>query len=118
MRFTIRNIYHFIIYDIPQGFGNLIKWFPVIWRDRDWDHHFLFEVLRFKLENMEWVFSKYGCGIGSERDAKRMRICIELIKRIQEDNYNGDYSINDRQLCQDVEYLFKLMNKYILGWWD
>ena len=32
-----------------KGVKNLWKWFPVIWKDRDWDDHYIFEVLKFKL---------------------------------------------------------------------
>ena len=36
--------------DIKQGFKNLWKWLPVIWKDRDWDTHFIYELLKKKLE--------------------------------------------------------------------
>ena len=37
--------------DIAKGIKNLWKWFPVIWKDRDWDNYFIFEALKFKLKN-------------------------------------------------------------------
>jgi hypothetical protein len=36
------------MYKIKQFFRNihnLIRWFPIIWKDRDWDDHFIFEIL-------------------------------------------------------------------------
>ena len=36
--------------DIIQGVKNLIKWFPTIWKDRDYDQFYIYEVLRVKLE--------------------------------------------------------------------
>ena len=32
---------------IKYGVQNLYKWFWIIWKDRDWDHHYIFEVLKF-----------------------------------------------------------------------
>ena len=37
--------------DIAQGIKNLIKWFPIIWKDRNWDDSFIFDILQFKLQN-------------------------------------------------------------------
>ena len=28
---------------------NLIKWFPIIWKDRDWDDHYIWEIMKNKL---------------------------------------------------------------------
>lgn len=36
-------------WDLYEGIRSLIYWFPVIWRDRNWDHRFLLIVLRHKL---------------------------------------------------------------------
>ena len=41
--------------DFIQGVKNLWKWFPTIWKDRDWDDHFIFELIRVKVQNQ----SKY-----------------------------------------------------------
>ncbi len=38
---------------IKYGIKNLITWFPIIWKDRDWDHWYLYKILRFKLIQME-----------------------------------------------------------------
>ena len=36
---------------VTQGIKNLWRWFPIIWNDHDWDHTFIFKILRFKLQN-------------------------------------------------------------------
>lgn len=36
---------------------NLVYWFPVIWRDRDWDYGFLLKLIRHKLAAMERCFA-------------------------------------------------------------
>lgn len=35
------------------GIGNIIDWFPVIWRDRDFDEGYLYDLLYKKLDRME-----------------------------------------------------------------
>lgn len=71
-----------------RSIKNIIRWFPVIWKDRDWDHMFLYKILRLKLSNMENYHRKYGHFIGSEKTADKMKICINLLDRLIKDEYN------------------------------
>ena len=32
-------------YDFTEGIRNIIRWYPTIWNDRDWDQCFIYEVL-------------------------------------------------------------------------
>jgi len=56
MRYTLEKIWHNII-SFPrrtlESIKNLIKWFPIIWNDRQWDYGYLFEIMLKKLELME-----------------------------------------------------------------
>ena len=71
--------------------GNLIKWFPVIWKDRDWDDHYIFEVFKFKLEKQAKYIKEKGFHTNSDLDAKRMMLCVKLMKKVQEDFYTMEY---------------------------
>lgn len=42
---------------LPKNFKNLIDFFPIIWKDRDFDHGYLEDLLKFKLERMYKFFS-------------------------------------------------------------
>jgi hypothetical protein len=77
--------------DIAQGFKNLYKWFPIVWKDRDWDDHFIFEALKFKLKNTADYFEEKQRFVGWEDEVKYIRICEKLIKRIQDDYYQMEY---------------------------
>jgi hypothetical protein len=77
--------------DIAQGFKNLYKWFPIVWKDRDWDDHFIFEALKFKLKNTANYFEERQRFVGWEDEVKYIRICEKLIKRIQDDYYQMEY---------------------------
>jgi hypothetical protein len=77
--------------DIAQGFRNLWKWFPIIWKDRDWDDHFIFEVLKFKIKNTADYTEKKQRFVGWENEVRYMRICEKLMGRIQNEYYQTEY---------------------------
>ena len=71
--------------------GNLIKWFPVIWKDRDWDDHYIFEVFKFKLKKQAKYIKEKGFHTNSDLDAKRMMLCVKLMEKVQEEFYTMEY---------------------------
>jgi hypothetical protein len=70
---------------------NLIRWFPVIWNDRDWDSAFIFYILRFKLLNQAKYIGDRKFHMDSEKDARNMRICVALIDKIESEFYQNEY---------------------------
>ena len=46
--------------NITQGFESLWKWLPVIWKDRQWDHQFIYEVIKHKLHLTEQLIRHNG----------------------------------------------------------
>ena len=64
-----------------------MKWFPVIWSDRDWDEYFILKILQFKLKSMEKSFRKYDNTLGSEKRADEMKRCSYILKRLLDDEY-------------------------------
>ena len=116
---------------IKPGLRNVIRWFPVIYKDRWWDHSFLYPILKKKLELMEENFRLRGCHVGNEKDAKNMKICVLLLDRLINDayiDYNGErgwapevkwsYEKEEEMINQDLDLLFKLLRKHIRTWWD
>jgi len=76
-----------LIRDIRIGVSNLIKWFPIIWKDKDWDQTFFFRMIQFKLKNMEKYF-RHGNFIGTEKQADKIDMCVSLLNRIIEEKYH------------------------------
>lgn len=71
------------MYKIKQGIMNIIKWFKVIWDDRDWDFYFVYVLLRYKLLNMERLFREDGIAVCSELQALEMlEVCAALTRLI------------------------------------
>lgn len=77
--------------NIKYGVKNLITWFPTIWRDRNWDDHFIFELLRVKLENQSKYIGKKNWHTTAKRDAEKMLLVSKLIKLEQEEFYTMEY---------------------------
>lgn len=88
---TILNDIRYYIRTFVKGIKNLIRWFPIIWKDRDWDHHFIFEILKFKLKNQAEYIGKKGNHISAKRDAERMMLCVRLLERVQTEYYGLEY---------------------------
>ena len=77
--------------DFIEGIKNLWKWFPVIWRDRDWDTNFIYEIIKVKLENQAEYIGGKDRHTRAKRDAELMRLTSRLIQRCQDDHYDMEY---------------------------
>lgn len=88
-----------------QGVKNIWYWFPVIWKDRDWDGHYIFEILQHKLVAQANYIGKRDFHTRAQLDAKRMRLCVKLIKKVQEEDYTMEYMdyAKDRVWFTDCE---------------
>ncbi len=75
-----------------DGIKNLIKWFPVIWKDRDWDHDFIFNILEFKLKNQSKDMATHNFHTLAQYDSYKMNTCVKLIQKIREGYYETESS--------------------------
>ena len=78
--------------DISKGIKNIIHWLPTIWKDRDYDHHYIYEVLRVKLEKQAKYILEKGIHVSANRDAELMLLCARLCRIQQEDLYGLEYA--------------------------
>lgn len=85
--------------DFAQGVKNLWKWFPIIWKDRDWDHDFIYTLLAKKLEFQAKYIGNRGIHVDAKRDAERMMLVAKLIKLQQDEFYAMEYM--DYQVTED-----------------
>ena len=75
---------------IWYGIKNIIAWFPIIWRDRDWDSWYIYEMLNFKLKRMEKNIRTYGYAVESEAIADQIKEVSDGLERLVEDDYCAD----------------------------
>jgi len=101
--------------DIYIGVGNIIRWTPIIWGDRDWDYYFLIKIMHFKIAKMSRCIGN-GCHVNAKREEKQMRICMGLLKRMMDDEYASQKNLDG--LKTDSKYLGLILGKYITHWWD
>ena len=74
-----------------QGIRNLIKWFPLVWKDRDWDYSFTYNMLKFKMEQQANHLSGNSIFVDSTAYANHARTIAKLIERIRENHYGVEY---------------------------
>jgi hypothetical protein len=70
---------------------NLYRWFPIIWKDQDWDDHYIFEILKFKLKNQAEYIGYHDRHMSAKRDAEIMMLCVRLIEKVQDEWYGREY---------------------------
>jgi hypothetical protein len=77
--------------DLYKGIKNLIQWFPVIWKDRDWDSYYIFRILEHKLKLQAKGISKRDIHVNAQRDAGVMMTCVRLMEKVRNGYYESEY---------------------------
>jgi hypothetical protein len=108
----------------------LIRWIPIIWKDRDWDYYFVYEILKQKLIDTEVYIRKDGLHVFNEHDADSILKAIKMIEKVQ-----TEYHL-DKYLSEATEWttegtdkaakdhnkarreLFRHLSNNIEKWWD
>lgn len=117
------DVYH----SFTTGIQNLWYWFPVIWKDRDWDHAYMEYIMLHKLKQLYSRFSdpEKTCVNWTEESAAKqlqaLKICIIILERMRT-SFHWKVSSHHLQ-CDNIEQrdyriLYKLMGEYSQGWWD
>jgi hypothetical protein len=117
---------------IIDGLKNLWKWRKVIYKDRDWDHYYIYEILKTKLQFQADYMRKHGYTESASENAKEILECIDLIDKVQNEYYLDlgmkglfDDNWNDVQFNEMVKKhdeaqaeLFNKIRDNISKWWD
>jgi len=80
------------IKEFRSSVKKLIRWFPIIWKDRDWDDHYIWELMKNKLRWQANYIAERDWHTRAELDAKRMRLCANLMDKVQDEFYSSEYS--------------------------
>lgn len=125
--------------ELKRGLSNLVRWFKIVWFDRDWDYHYLYYAMKFKLERMISYFEKHGHAVNAWYEIKYMRIAVSLLDELSNEKYEdiGEPSIddwmNDEEYCNRLRESFNksairqqkcvrllglIIEKRSMGWWD
>ena len=74
--------------NFKQGIKNLINYFSIIWKDRDWDYRYTLNILEYKLKRQRNHIEKNKRFIGYEFVVRDIDICLNLLDKFKEDYYN------------------------------
>lgn len=77
---------------VKIGVKNLIYWFPIIWKDRNWDDSFIFDIMKHKLSAQAEYIGGRDRHTRAQLDTKRMRLCVKLMGLVQDEFYSSEYS--------------------------
>lgn len=151
----------YLYYCTINGIRNLIKYFNIIWMDRNDDYIYLYRILKVKLQYMKYsyerdkhhdmkpyikqlqfcinclnrlienkyfdpkntLYNKYGKIIFKEVSENECVITREKIKtEEQQEQYDKEtrkaWDIGEYIKERDKKLLFKIIEKYIEGWWN
>jgi hypothetical protein len=72
---------------VKNGLVNFWNWKSVIWKDRNWDHQYIFDILKYKLILQRKYLVESNRHTGVENLNRDITICLNLIERIQEEYY-------------------------------
>jgi len=161
-----------LYYNLKYGIQNLFVYFPIIFKTREWDFVFIYELIQFKLNRVRKHLEEHNLFEGVEKVCQQIRICENLIQRLLDNDYNqylhkkheerfgkfnfesifwnkdnnGEdlfelkskyskcktdeeveladnekskiYELDRIAYEKDRKLLFKMLEKYIEGWWD
>jgi len=108
----------------------ILRWIPILWRDRDWDYYFVYEILKQKLINTEAHIRKEGLHLFNNEDADSINKAIEMIEKVQTEYFLDKYLSEAKswttegieQATKDHDNarkeLFDYLNNNIEKWWD
>jgi len=107
---TLRNI--------KYGIQNFWKYKTLIWKDRDWDWCYLYQLQEFKLREMANLQRKYGICFSSEILASEMIEAANCLERLCEDSYSEDYAECLSMAKEDLKKFCKIFEEKSKEWWD
>ena len=78
--------------EIKWGIQNILYWFPIIWKDRHWDSHYIFEIMKHKILAQADYVSDKDRHTRAQQYARDMRLCVKLMGLVQDEFYSSEYS--------------------------
>lgn len=77
--------------DFIYGIKNLIYWFPIIWKDRNWNNSYIWDIMIQKFKSEVKYINSGNSHIHTKRDAEIITTCVKLMERIKNDYYDSEH---------------------------
>lgn len=128
--------------DLCSFVTRLIAWLPILWKDRDWDHAFLIDLIQFKVGRMRAhhiAQPRYGAAHWSHkvREMDEFRHLVELYREDADDEWNAHYyryhndlkcsnlkeckkvlALSARRERRNWANMWRYLERHSEGWWD
>ena len=98
--------------EIPYFLKRLIKWIPILWQDRWFDHRYIYKILQFKLQDTYDHTLHEGCWSWKYRNKslKQLWICIKLLDRILDESDYLDLATSEFRPWETENSYEEVMN--------
>jgi hypothetical protein len=97
--FSIKNF----IKDLIRFFRKILRWIPILWKDRDYDDYFIFEIVKKKIFFQREYLISNNRHTNISNDNHWMTLCLNLIERIQDSYYELEYMNYEQSEIKFVE---------------
>jgi hypothetical protein len=77
--------------NFKTGVKNITYWLPIIWKDRNWDHRYIYNILQHKLKAQSKYIGNRGHHVTAKRDVEIMMTCVRLIDKVGDEFYSSEY---------------------------
>ncbi len=102
--------------NIINGIDNFVKYRSIIWKDRWWDHEFFFNLMLFKLKDMEERWGKDTHYVGDLDDKEILKKLIEDLEwMITADEFNKGYT---EEYKKRSKAFFGRLDRHHRKFWD
>jgi len=112
LKWKFKNEIRYWPRDFKIGIKNLITWFPIVWKDRQWDHQFIYSVLRHKLHLTEQFIRNYGIHVNHIEDSDKIKKCVLLLDRLIKDEYHESVNKYYYERWGEPEMVFEDSEEY------
>jgi len=126
--FTHHPAYTYLRYDIPYGVRNLVRWFPIIWQDRDWDGAYLARIIAKKAGQLAHLQEKYALHTDADQCAEDLRTVEATFKFVSKEGICFNEGV-DCDWCAGCDHNEKAIDRALVEgstligrrlryWWD
>jgi hypothetical protein len=82
---------HWRIRYFLTGVKNIFRWAPTLYKDKDWDSWYIYNILQKKIEYQRQEIINANRHTDIDRDNRDMTIALNLLERVKDDYYGMEH---------------------------
>jgi hypothetical protein len=82
---------HWRIRYFITGVKNIFRWAPTLYKDKDWDSWYIYNILQKKIEYQRQEIINANRHTDIDRDNRDMTIALNLLERVKDDYYGVEH---------------------------